>query len=73
MNIDRQGLEKLETAVRFSAFTSGVSCAIAGTHREEHLLQILLAEKKGALPEDLYRHIRTAFHSNDPGWWVGEV
>lgn len=73
MNIDRQGLEKLETAVRFAAFTPGVSCAIAGTHREEHLLQILLAAKKGALPEDLYRHIRAAFHSNDPGWWVGEV
>ncbi len=73
MNINRQGLEKLETAVRFSAFTPGVSSAIVGTHREEHLLQSLLAAKKGALPEDLYRHIRATFHSNDPGWWVGEV
>lgn len=73
MNIDRQGLEKLETAVRFATFTPGVSCAIAGTHREEHLLQILLAAKKGPLPDDLYRHIRAAFHTNDPGWWVGQV
>lgn len=73
MNIDRQGLEKLETAIRFAAFTKGVSSCIIGTSREDHLLQTLNAVKKGALPEDLYRHIRAAFHSNDPGWWVGEV
>ncbi len=73
MNINRQGLEKLETAIRFAAFTKGVSSCIVGTSREDHLLQTLNAVKKGALPDDLYRHIRAAFHSNDPGWWVGEV
>lgn len=73
MRIDRQGLGKVETAIRFSAFTKGVSTAILGTSRVEHLSQCAVETAKGPLPEDLYRHIRAVFHSNDPGWWIGQV
>lgn len=73
MNLDRQGHGKLETAIRFSAFTEGVDTAIVGTSRIEHLAQSVAEVAKGPLPEDLYRLIRTAFHAKDPGWWVGQV
>lgn len=73
MHLDRQGHGKLETAIRFSAFTPGVGTAIVGTSRVEHLAQCAAEVAKGPLSDDLYRLIRAAFHASDPGWWIGQV
>lgn len=58
----------LEAAIRFSAFTEGVSSIIVGTSSLKHLksnLQILEMEK---LPEEIYSLIRKTFREKDNGW-----
>lgn len=61
-----------ELAVRFAAFQPGVSVAIVGTARAEHLARAASAVAAGALFEGLVREIRETFRRNDRGW-VGQV
>jgi aryl-alcohol dehydrogenase-like predicted oxidoreductase len=58
----------LDVAVRWSAFAHGVSSAIVGTSRLDHLEEAILAAEKGDLPADLRNQIATAFAAKDRGW-----
>ena len=73
MKIDRRSCDWDELALRFAAFTPGVSSCIVGTTSLEHLVRNLAAIQKGPLPGDLYQSIRNAFRQNDPGWWRGQL
>jgi aryl-alcohol dehydrogenase-like predicted oxidoreductase len=73
MKLDRRDLSWQELALRFTAFTPGVSSCIVGTTQLEHLLQNSSCLEAGPLPEDLLLSIRHAFRTNDPGWWVGQI
>ncbi len=73
MKIDRRGIDWDELALRFAAFTPGVSSCIVGTTNADHVHRNLAALEKGPLPNDMYQSIRDAFHQNDPGWWRGEL
>jgi aryl-alcohol dehydrogenase-like predicted oxidoreductase len=73
MDVDPSGLEWQEIALRFAAFTPGVHSCIVGTANPEHLKKNLAIIEKGPLPPKLYEAIRTAFKTNDPGWWIGQV
>ena len=69
MKIDSQGLDWTELAVRFAAFTEGVSSIIAGTTSMEHFMENLRALEKGPLPAGMYKNIRDEFRKNDDSWF----
>jgi aryl-alcohol dehydrogenase-like predicted oxidoreductase len=62
----------LDLALRFSAFTAGVSSALVGTSRAAHLVRCAEILERGDLPNDLRRRIETSFvvKSRD---WPGKV
>jgi aryl-alcohol dehydrogenase-like predicted oxidoreductase len=72
MGLDPQGLAWDELALRFAAFTPGVSCCIVGTHNPGHLLRCAEIVSRGALPRDVEAGLREAFawHGED---WRGQV
>ncbi len=72
MKIDNLGLDWTELAVRFAAFTKGVSSIIAGTGSMDHFMENLRAVEKGPLPAGMYKNIRDEFRKNDDGW-VGVI
>jgi aryl-alcohol dehydrogenase-like predicted oxidoreductase len=59
-------------AIRFAAFQPGVSAAIVGTARPEHLTAAAAAVAEGPIPEAQARAIRDAFRAHDRGW-MGQV
>jgi aryl-alcohol dehydrogenase-like predicted oxidoreductase len=68
MQLDPGALEWAELALRFSAFTPEVACAILGTSRPEHLKSAILHVEKGPLDPDQRLRICTSFQSKDRGW-----
>jgi len=68
MKIDPHGIDWHELALRFSAYTEGVSTVIAGTASKEHFMENLCAVEKGPLTDDMIRHIKDEFHQNDDNW-----
>ncbi|MCX6121000.1 MAG: aldo/keto reductase [Ignavibacteriales bacterium] len=73
MKLDRRDLSWQELALRFTAFTPGVSSCIVGTTQLNHVLQNCSFLEAGPLAEDHRHAIRHAFRTNDPGWWVGQI
>jgi aryl-alcohol dehydrogenase-like predicted oxidoreductase len=68
MKIDLHGMSWLELAIRFSAYTKGVSSCIAGTSSLDHLKENILALEKGPLDEAIIQNIRSEFRKNDDNW-----
>ena len=56
------GLGLTELALRFTVFTWGVDCAMAGTTRLAHLRELAEIVSRGPLPEEVARSVRRA-------WW----
>jgi len=72
LGLDPAGLPWDELALRFAAFAPGVSCAIVGTTRPEHLRRNVEAVRRGPLPAALQEALRAAFRAHDQGW-VGKI
>jgi aryl-alcohol dehydrogenase-like predicted oxidoreductase len=72
MQLDPGDLDWHELALRFSVFTPGVSSAIVGTSRVEHLLKDVAIVSKGPLPLPVRQRICTAFASKSRSW-MGHV
>ena len=68
MNLDSHGMEWPELAVRFSAYTEGVSTCIAGTASMDHFKENIRAVEKGPLAPELVKQIRDEFRKNDDNW-----
>ncbi len=68
MSIDTHGMDWLELALRFSAYTDGVSTCIAGTSSMDHFKENLRALEKGPLDREIVQHIRSEFRKNDNNW-----
>jgi aryl-alcohol dehydrogenase-like predicted oxidoreductase len=68
MQLDPGDLDWAELALRFSAFTPGVACAIVGTRRPEHLIDAIASIEKGPLPTSMRLRICASFQSKDRGW-----
>ncbi len=66
-------LPPAELALRFAAFAPGVTTALLGTTRIEHLQAAAQAIAQGPLPPETLRAWRHRFTTCDPGWWVGQV
>lgn len=71
-NLKPEGTEWQELALRFSAYTPGVSSVIVGTSSLQHLKQNL-SLMQGALPDNDYLLLREAFAQSNPGNWNGQV
>jgi aryl-alcohol dehydrogenase-like predicted oxidoreductase len=71
MNLDF-GMDWLEVALRFSAFTEGVDSCIIGTTDLQHLQQNVDHLKKGRLPESIITALDQAFKHHDKDW-VGQL
>lgn len=72
MALDPMGMGWDELALRFSAFTPGVSSCIVGTSRSEHLQTCARILDKGPLPEDVLDRVRGAFLARG-ALWPGQV
>lgn len=58
----------VDLAVRWSAFAPGVSSAVIGTSRLDHLEEAIVALERGDLEADLRSQVATAFAVKDRGW-----
>jgi len=66
------GSEWLDVALRFTAFTPGISTSIVGTTNLDHIKKNLDSINKGPLAGDLIKNIQSAFKNNDNNW-IGQV
>jgi aryl-alcohol dehydrogenase-like predicted oxidoreductase len=66
------GSEPDATALRFTAFTDGVTCVITGTKSVEHLRRNVEIVQRGPLPAEAVSAIRAAFRRRDDGW-IGQT
>ena len=66
------GDEWLDVALRFTAFTPGISTSIVGTTNLDHIKRNIEIVNKGPLPDDLVKRIRTTFKNNDQNW-TGQI
>ncbi len=71
MELDFGG-EWLDVALRFTAFTPGISTSIVGTTNLDHIKRNIEIVNKGPLPDDLVKRIRTTFKNNDQNW-TGQI
>jgi aryl-alcohol dehydrogenase-like predicted oxidoreductase len=72
MAFDPSPLDWDQLALRFAAFTPGVSTVVVGTTRLEHLEANVRALQLGPLDDTLRSRIRAAFVAHDDGW-IGQV
>jgi aryl-alcohol dehydrogenase-like predicted oxidoreductase len=68
MALDPGDLSWDELALRFTLSTPGVSSAITGSRRLEHMRQNLDAAAKGPLPAEVYGAVRDAFRRQGASW-----
>jgi aryl-alcohol dehydrogenase-like predicted oxidoreductase len=73
MKLERRDLRWQELALRFTAFTPGVSSCIVGTTQLNHIQENISLLDAGPLTDDHVTSIRQSFRMNDPGWWTGQV
>jgi aryl-alcohol dehydrogenase-like predicted oxidoreductase len=70
--VQESGLPWDELALRFSAFTEGVSTAIVGTANVNNLQHNIRIVNKGALPQDLVNTLHATFKKYDTDW-TGQI
>ena len=68
MQPDSHGIEMAELALRFTAFTPGVSTAIIGSSNIAHVTGHITAIEKGPLPIEITEYLQTVFQQNDDNW-----
>ena len=66
------GADWADIALRFSAFTNGVTSCIVGGKNIEHIRANAAAIARGALKPEVVARIRAAFARRDAGW-MGQV
>jgi len=68
LHLDDLGLDPAELAIRFAAFSPGVSTAIVGSRRLEHLAQMQALVAKGSLPAGIRMEIEARFAALGHDW-----
>lgn len=68
LRLDDLGVPPAELAVRFAAFSPGVSTAIVGSRRLEHLEEMQRHVGKGPLPEEVLAEIDARFATVGRDW-----
>lgn len=62
------GDDWLDCALRFTAFTPGISCSIVGTTNLDHIKKNIDIVEKGPLPKEMIQRLRTVFSKYDQHW-----
>jgi aryl-alcohol dehydrogenase-like predicted oxidoreductase len=73
MRVDPGRLSWPELALRFAAFAPGVTCAVVGTTRLDHLQQAVRHVGAGPLPPAIRENVRAAFREAGAAQWRGRV
>ena len=68
MGLPDVGIDLQELALRFSAYAPGVSAAIVGTTRLEHLQHNVALVEQGPLPQEWLDDIRQRFQLHGQSW-----
>ena len=68
LNLDPDGLDWAEFALRFTVYAPGVHTAIAGTAKLDHLRRNIAAAGQGPLPADALQRIDKAWRAVGSGW-----
>ena len=68
LRLDELGLPPAELCIRFAAFAPGVSAAIVGSRRLEHLAETSALVAKGPLPAEACAEIEARFASLGRDW-----
>ena len=68
LHLEDLGLDPAELAIRFPAFAPGVSTAIVGSRRLEHLSQIQGFAAQGPLPAEVVAEINSRFAAFGRDW-----
>ena len=68
MGLPGFGIPWDELAVRFTAFSPGVSTALVGSRSLDHLRALAAAVVRGPLPDDVARALRAAFRRHGASW-----
>ncbi len=68
MQLDPQGLDWNELALRFSAYLPGVASCIVGTGKLDHFKHNVEILAQGPLDAPLQQHIRDAFVRHGDQW-----
>ena len=66
--LNEQDFQRGNSALRFAAFTPGVTSAIAGTGQRIHLDELLAWMNEGPLSAPLYDHYREVFLAHGSDW-----
>jgi aryl-alcohol dehydrogenase-like predicted oxidoreductase len=72
MGLDNRGLEWGEISLRFALSFPGVSAAIVGTAKADHLTQSLQWADKGSLPRDWVTELQATFKQHGENW-TGQI
>jgi aryl-alcohol dehydrogenase-like predicted oxidoreductase len=73
MNLDIKSDEDWkEIALRFTAFTEGISSCIVGSTNINHIKDNIKNVENGKLEDALYNYIRDSFDKNDNNW-IGQI
>ncbi|MDB4934200.1 MAG: iolS [Labilithrix sp.] len=73
MSVDASPLGWTELSVRFAAFAPGVSAALVGTSRREHLEEAIAAVKRGPLEEGVERMLEERWRASGGEGWPGVI
>jgi aryl-alcohol dehydrogenase-like predicted oxidoreductase len=68
MNLEIPATEMQDIAIRFSAFTPGVSTCIVGSSNLEHIKESIISVKKGPLSVEMMDYLERKFRENDDNW-----
>jgi len=65
---DIGGLDWPEASLRFATYAGGVTCAITGSGRPEHMRANIAAVNAGPLPADVVEHLEVRFDERAEDW-----
>ena len=70
LNFDKSNIS--EYALRFTAFTEGVTTCIVGSRNIKHIDDNIKYINKEGLDQSLYTNIRSDFQTNEKNW-LGQI
>jgi len=68
MNLKIPATDMQDIAIRFSAFTPGVSTSIVGSSKLDHIKASIIAVDKGPLNAEMKDYLESKFRKNDDNW-----
>ncbi len=68
LQLDPEPTDWAELALRFTAYSPGVSCALAGSSSLAHLRSNIAAAERGPLPPEVVQSLHAFFDAQEQGW-----